>query len=470
MRRLLTWLVPLVSLAVAPARLAAQSNDEINTGIQFDFSTPGARGLALGGAFLGLVDDATAAYANPAGLSNLTRPDFSVEGRLWSNSSRFTRRGHSPEDGTTGVGVDTVRGLEPGGVEDRTAGFSFLSYVYPRDRWAVAFYRHELANFAARIESEGPFIGEEGPIRIFPAKSEMDLRIVNSGASGSVKLGQKFSLGAGIAWSDFSLSSRTRRFYRGDERLPADQPANLAPGGFFGPADFSAANVFNTQTQEGEDGDLAWQAGFLWQAGETWSLGGVYRRGPEFSYRAEFIYGPKSEAIGEARNGERATRNGAGVAIGGEGRFHVPDSFGLGIALRPDYRLQIALDVQRVLYSQMTDRLVNLLQVVTADQVRKFKMDDAVEVRIGIEYLVFREHPVALRLGAWNDPDHKMRFASSDPRELLLTARFGAGKDEIHLSGGVGLYLGAEKKYKLDAALDLSDRTDTASLAIATKF
>ena len=463
------WMLLFTLPFVAP-QLSAQSNDEISTGIQFDFSTPGARGLALGGAFLGLVDDATAAYANPAGLSNLTRPDFSVEGRGWSNSSRFTRRGHTPDDGTTGVGVDTVRGLEMGTSQDRTAGFSFLSYVYPRDRWALAFYRHELSHFAARIESEGPFIGREGPFRIFPAKSEMDLLIVNYGVSGSIKLGQKLSLGAGLAWSDFSLSSLTRRFYRANERLPTNQPANLAPGGFFGPADFSAGNVFNTQSQQGDDGELAWQAGFLWHAADTWSLGGVYRRGPEFSYQAEFVYGPKAEAIGEARNGERATRNGAGVSIGGKGRFHVPDAFGLGLALRPDYRLQIALDVQRVLYSQLTDHLVNLLQVVTADQLRKFRMEDATEVRIGIEYVVFREHPVALRLGAWNDPDHKMRFDSNDPRELLLITRFGAGKDEIHISGGFGLYLGAEKRYKLDAAVDLSDRTDTASLALATKF
>lgn len=458
------------ALALVATRLSAQSNDEINSGIQFDFSPPGARSLALGGAFLGLVDDATAAYSNPAGLSNLTRPDLGVEARLSSNRSRFTRRGHVPDDGTTGVGVDTVRGLERGGVEDRTVGLSFLSYVYPKDRWAVAFYRHELANFEARIESEGPFIGREGPIRVFPAKSEMDLRIENYGISGSLKVGPRFSLGAGLVWSDFSLASLTRRFDLADERLPADQPANLAPGGFFGPADFSAANVFNTQVQRGEDGDLAWQAGFLWQASDVWSLGGVYRRGPEFSYRADFIYGPKAEATGVARDGERATRNGAGVAIGGRGRFHVPDAFGLGIAVRPTYRLQLTLDVQRVLYSQLTDPLVNLLQVVTHEQLRKFKVEDATEIRGGIEYVLIRDRPVALRLGAWYDPDHQIRFASEDPRELLLTTRFGAGRDEVHISGGVGLYLGAEKRYKLDAAVDFSGRTDTASLSIATKF
>ena len=41
----------------APA--AAQTNAEMNAGIQFNFSTPGARSLGLGGAFVGLADDAT---------------------------------------------------------------------------------------------------------------------------------------------------------------------------------------------------------------------------------------------------------------------------------------------------------------------------------------------------------------------------------------------------------------------------
>lgn len=74
----------------------------------------------------------------PAGLGNLTRPDFSIEGQLWSNGTRFTRRGHVPEDGTTGVGVDTIRGLETGSLQDRTAGISFLSYVVPSGRWPLA--------------------------------------------------------------------------------------------------------------------------------------------------------------------------------------------------------------------------------------------------------------------------------------------------------------------------------------------
>ena len=39
--------------------------------LDFLFATPGARAVGMGKAFVGLADDATAAYSNPAGLSNL---------------------------------------------------------------------------------------------------------------------------------------------------------------------------------------------------------------------------------------------------------------------------------------------------------------------------------------------------------------------------------------------------------------
>ena len=60
--------------------LAAQNVDiEALSGLQFNFGNPGARSLGMGGAFLGLADDASAAEANPAGLTILRKPEFSIE-------------------------------------------------------------------------------------------------------------------------------------------------------------------------------------------------------------------------------------------------------------------------------------------------------------------------------------------------------------------------------------------------------
>jgi hypothetical protein len=80
------------------------------TMVQFSFSNPGARSLGFGGAFVALADDATAAFANPAGLVQLSRPEVSVEGKLWYFSTPFTEGGRL--SGLPGILLDTtiVRG------------------------------------------------------------------------------------------------------------------------------------------------------------------------------------------------------------------------------------------------------------------------------------------------------------------------------------------------------------------------
>lgn len=76
--------VALVLLAVAllaPISTSGQEPPQPVVNLQFNFSDPGARSLGFGGAFIGLADDATAAFANPAGLVQLGKPEVSIEVR-----------------------------------------------------------------------------------------------------------------------------------------------------------------------------------------------------------------------------------------------------------------------------------------------------------------------------------------------------------------------------------------------------
>src|SRR6188474_318125 len=115
-----------LTLVVGPLEADAQTNSEVNAGIQFDFSLPGARSLALGGAFVAVADDATAAWSNPAGLLALRRPEISVEGRAWNFASAAVERGHA-FGSPTGVGYDTVNGLVEGTNKSWTGAPNFLS-------------------------------------------------------------------------------------------------------------------------------------------------------------------------------------------------------------------------------------------------------------------------------------------------------------------------------------------------------
>src|SRR5678815_5344720 len=125
-----------------PLASNAQSNAEVNAGVQFDFSLPGARSLSLGGAFVALADDATAVWGNPAGLTILTRPEVSAEGRLWNFNNIVTDKGHA-FGSATNVGFDNITGLVQSESESWTQSLAFLSYVYPTPRWTLGAYRHQ---------------------------------------------------------------------------------------------------------------------------------------------------------------------------------------------------------------------------------------------------------------------------------------------------------------------------------------
>src|SRR5262249_8171327 len=86
--------VALMAIAGFPGVAWAQSKVEVKAGIQFDFLAPGARSLALGGAFTAVADDATAAFTNPAGLRHITKKEISFEGRVRRYETPFTDKGH----------------------------------------------------------------------------------------------------------------------------------------------------------------------------------------------------------------------------------------------------------------------------------------------------------------------------------------------------------------------------------------
>src|SRR5215213_399044 len=88
----------LAALCAVAAPLAAQNTDiEALSGLQFNFGNPGARSLGMGGAFLGRADDASAAEANPAGLTILRKAEFSLEARNYVETQVFTTSGTYPE-------------------------------------------------------------------------------------------------------------------------------------------------------------------------------------------------------------------------------------------------------------------------------------------------------------------------------------------------------------------------------------
>lgn len=451
-RRRAGWIAGAALLSCGAASSWAQSNDEIQTATQFNVSTPGARSLALGGAFVAVADDATAAYANPAGLAQLIEPEASLEGRAWAQRSRFTERGHTPETGLTGIGIDVVDGLESATLENRQQAPSFASYVHTGRRWALSLHHHQLADFQAALSTQGAFVGpRENPQRLSPARSRMDLEISGLAASGAFRLADRWLVGGSVVRHEFAFDSRTERFLR--DPATGDLLRDSLTGGFYGPADFRPGNVLNLQTQSGDDDAWSWTLGVLWRANADWSVGAVRRSGAAFDFRALYADGPASPTPGAID-----------PTLGGDGRFRVPGVWAIGVAYRPADNWLLALDWNRTEYSAMRRDLINLLQAARG-QLAGFAIDDADELHLGAEYQALGTRlPLSIRLGTWFDPDHRLRFEGRDP---ALRARFRPGEDEIHVAGGLGLVL---RRFQIDLAYDHSPSIDTLSLSAVQRF
>ena len=87
-------------------------------------------------------------------------------------------------------------------------------------------------------------------------------------------------------------------------------------------------------------------------------------------------------------------------------------------------------------------------------------VDDADELHLGAEYVFLHSTPiVAVRLGAWRDPDHQLRATADEP---LIRALLPRGQDQTHYAVGLGL---AVKSFQIDVGVDFADRVKTVSVS-----
>jgi hypothetical protein len=150
----------LIIIAVVSPPCLAQGVSTITGTV---FTNPGARSIGLGGAFAAIADDATAAFANPAGLVQILRPEISVE-------LRFTS---SMNDGE----IAAAQGV---------SGLGFFSFVFPARSWAVALYSHQMGSVTFGFD--------------YPVFLEREFTVRSYAAAAAFEVSEGLSLGAGLSY------------------------------------------------------------------------------------------------------------------------------------------------------------------------------------------------------------------------------------------------------------------------------
>jgi len=417
----------------------AVTDEEIFRAFSINLATPGARAIGMGGAFIGLADDATAAETNPAGLTILARPEITLQYRYSNGRSVATTIDNIPItnlDGTPTKPIEPVLTANFS-ANDRMAAINelgFASFVWPFERATFAVSRHELINtdaFLAGSITASPFHHIE--------PNAFDGRAIisdtNYSFSAGVKLIDQLSIGGSLKVSDFSFESV----------ISAKQ--KFQP--FFG-------NHF-TSTIDSRDTKVGFNLGVMARPHPKLSIGAVYRFEPEFQLDTVVI------------NADRTVGGiPAPLIVEKSVDFDVPDSFGFGISASPVTNLHVNIDVVRVLYSQLENvetgysLFTHLLPTTGNTNVIDFAIDDGTDVHFGLEYLFEHGDWVhAVRSGYYRQARNRFYLggaANADVQNFLVPI-FGTnpGNDIAHWTVGTGVTHG---NFQLDFAVDLSQKDD----------
>lgn len=353
----------------------------------------GARALGMGGAFIAVADDATAASWNPGGLTQLERPEFSlVLSQKWF-SEDFTSGTHPELNGSFDVDF---------------ADFNYISFVYP--------LKHTIAGrnlvFSLNYQSKFDFDRvlnvrfrdiTAGVGTIVDSSSRLDYRQEGQLGALSPAFGIEIldNLSVGAVWNiwDQSLISSNGWSVHRDFHSRTRFNGTIFPGSY-------------SRLQIDEDYDnfsgQNFTLGTLYKPNSRWSIGLKY----ETKFTADVDYTIKTRSLSSG-----------GLALTRQTRplqYVYPSALAVGVAYRfPNDKLTLSMDVTRrewdqfVIHDPRNRSLLNRRRSGITGQPMEFApdIDPVYTVRLGAEYVFVnpkkpkQNYLPSLRGGVFYDPE-----------------------------------------------------------------
>lgn len=455
-------LLLLLAATAAPAR--AQFESQMLSKIQLNLVNPGGKSLAMGGAFVALADDATAALANPAGITQIRKFQAGISGK----SFQFT-----PELGTSDIdfrnGQEVIRAQGTLPFSEETGGLEFASFVAPvTPNLSIALYY--AVNLRYRLDTTDRPAGnyrsinvqEDGYRTTIDEQGAVDVRNELVGLSAGYALG-RVAVGAGI-----TLSSLRFAF----DGAAGGARYAIKVNNYAGSDDPFSREVESEVSSGTRAGGVV---GLKWEAYEPLRLafGASFRRSPRF----DVLYTVRTVRTGEPSVSYRCN-DGSTYGQSACGSFKVPDDLSLGASFWPLQQLAVSGEMQRVFYSQLNDGFVPAFSWIGLDSagneveaVARGESDDVWVPRIGAEYTWIAKPDLHLhfRAGYYFTPAHATRIllypdangdrlpdsatpVDAQPYSRALQIAFEGGESEHRFSAGLGASIG--RRISIDLAYE----------------
>ena len=330
----------------------------------------GARALGLGGAFIAVADDATAASWNPAGLIQLETPEMSIVGACFRREEdiRFAERSGAS------------------GMQDVSKGdINYLSAAYP--------FQALSRNMIVSINYQNLYD--------MTRHWKFPLAVTRDDASHSkdVEIEQKGELAAiGIAYCleitprlSFGLTLNVWR--NGLYANEWEQTQKQTGSGIIQGAPFSYTAKFSDRYKfSGYNANI----GILWNPSRQLTLGAVLKT----PFTADLKHRSTEEIALSPYPGDSSSSE-------EDNELDMPMAYGAGVAYRFSDRLTASLDVYRTEWDDyiLKDATGNKFSPINNKPKDEAGIDPTVQLRSGLEYLyITNRYVVPLRCGVFYDP------------------------------------------------------------------
>lgn len=365
----------------------------------------GAKALGMGGAFVGLANDGSAIYWNPAGLSG---QESSVSGYYTGIMPNSTYKNEMfGIDATAKSVLHSTGGLFANYTMDKWA---FGLGVYVPAGLGVEWEGEDLSNLTAPFGFPGPYeyMSQIGVITFSPAVA--------------YQISEQFSLG-------LSVNINYAMF---DMKRPGEAMDVSGNGTLF---------VLPQYSEESTGMGYGVTLGLMWDINKQFSLGASFR------------------------SASSVTMSGT-AEITDDLPLHMESDFDRditwpmwiagGIAYKPTCGLTLTFDAQYSQWSEL-DKLTTDYATFP-DEGGEFHLDwiDATQIRLGAEYMASKVS--AIRLGYYYDPapapDATLNILFPSSTNHVITAGYGYSNEKIFIDFGMEYLFGQERDISADFVND----------------